>query len=98
MQQVSMNGIYEFLKKNKDKIEYVKATRYFAYGFNEMEGFQWDINVKIITKDGYKNKMIQIATNSTYLESFQYDEENEIYYSDEEFHDEFESWLNTAIM
>ena len=98
MQQVSMNGIYKFLNDNKDKIEYVKATRFHAYAFNEVEGYQWSINVKVITKDDYKNKLLQVVTNSTYLEDFQYDNETETDYSDSEFHENFEDWLNTAIM
>lgn len=98
MQQVSMNDMYQFLSDNKDKIEYVKATRFHAYAFNELEGYQWAINVKIVTKDGYKNKMLQVVTNSTYLEDFQWDNETETDYSDSEFHENFEDWLNTAIM
>ena len=98
MQQVSMNGIYKFLNDNKNKIEYVKATRFHAYAFNEVEGYQWAINVKIVTKDGYKNKLVQVVTNSTYLEDFQWNNETETDYSDNEFHESFEDWLTTAIM
>ena len=98
MQQVSMNGIYKFLNDNKNKIEYVKATRFHAYAFNEVEGYQWAINVKIVTKDGYKNKLVQVVTNSTYLEDFQWNDETETDYSDNEFHENFEDWLTTAIM
>ena len=98
MQQVSMNGIYKFLNDNKNKIEYVKATSFHAYAFNEVEGYQWAINVKIVTKDGYKNKLVQVVTNSTYLEDFQWNNETETDYSDNEFHENFEDWLTTAIM
>ena len=86
MQQVSMNGIYKFLNDNKNKIEYVKATRFHAYAFNEVEGYQWAIKVKIVTKDGYKNKLVQVVTNSTYLEDFQWNNETKTDYSDNEFH------------
>jgi len=112
MQATTMNGIYNFLKNNKDKIENVKITRMTYKDFNEYEGYQWQVNVKVISKEGYKNKLIAIQTNSTYVDDFDLDEDGNIYNSDEHSSEEnakhetsfneliklnIEDWLVTAL-
>lgn len=55
---------------NKDKIESFKITHFEKVGFNEMEGGIYQINVKVITTEKYRNKIIKVLTNSSYLEDF----------------------------
>lgn len=49
-------------------IDYVKVTNIKPIGFNTLEGNKYIVNVKIITKNGYKNKLLQIFINSSYLD------------------------------
>jgi hypothetical protein len=49
-------------------IDYVKVTNIKKIGFNTLEGSRYIGNVKIITKDGYKNKLLSFYINSSYLD------------------------------
>ena len=49
-------------------IDYVKVTNIKKIGFDTLEGNKYLINVKIITKDNYRNKLLQTYINSTYLD------------------------------
>lgn len=33
-----------------------------------MEGYIYRLNIKLTTIDGYKNKLLKVVTNSTYLD------------------------------
>ena len=35
-----------------------------------MEGYQYRINFKVITVDGYRNKLVKVLTNSTYIDDY----------------------------
>lgn len=65
-----LQNLYNFMEENKDKIENFKITHFEKVGFNEMEGGIYQINVKVITTKKYRNKLIKVLTNSTYLEDF----------------------------
>lgn len=69
-----LQNLYNFMEENKDKIEGFKITHFEKVGFNEMEGGIYQINAKVITTEKYRNKLIKILTNSTYLEDFYNDE------------------------
>ena len=65
-----LKNLYNFMAANKNKIESFKITHFEKVGFNEMEGGIYQINVKVITTEKYRNKLIKVLTNSTYLENF----------------------------
>ena len=69
-----LKNLYDFMEENKDKIENFKITHFEKVGFNEMEGGIYQINVKVSTTKKYRNKLIKVLTNSTYLEDFYNDE------------------------
>lgn len=49
-------------------IEYVKVTDIKKIGFNTLEGNKYICNVKVIVKEGLKNKLLSFTINSTYLD------------------------------
>lgn len=84
----NLDALYNFMNSdNRELVENIKVTSVTKLGFNQMEGNRYQINFKIITKDGYQNKLIRVLTNTTYLESYEPDYlffENINNYSDSE--------------
>lgn len=69
-QTYTLNALFNSVNKYAEAIENIKITHFERYGFNIMEGYQYNINFKIITVPKYRNKLVKIVTNSTYLEDF----------------------------
>ena len=65
-----LEDVFDCMTNFAKKIDDVKITRFEHFGFNEMEGYQYRINVKIVTKKGYKNKLVKVLTNSTYVDDY----------------------------
>ncbi len=70
----STNCVIEFLQGN-DKVEGWKVTRVEPLNFNDMCGWNYLVNVTVKSIEGYKNKRIKFVTNSTYLEDFEWNDE-----------------------
>lgn len=72
MKQFTTNAIvetiYNGLQSGMVRDYYVTSAK--KVSFNCMEGNIYHVNIKLITQDGYKNKMVQMVTNSTYIEDF----------------------------
>lgn len=79
MTSATFNETVEFISNNRKLIDGVKITRFEKNGFNEMEGDQFSINIKLFTVKGYKNKLFAMLTNGTYIYDFgvDYDEMKE---------------------
>ena len=78
MQTTNFNNGIEAIEKliNQDWVDNVKATKVTYGSFNDMEGYQVAINIKVTGKalpDGckYKNRLFRILTNSTYTEEIE---------------------------
>lgn len=67
----TLKQMNEFVTDNHEKIEKVKVTKIIKTHFNDMEGNNYLANVKIITPNGYKNKLLQVTFNDSYLEWYQ---------------------------
>ena len=52
-------------------IKEIKVTKITELDFSDMEGQNYQINFKIVTVDGYKNKILKCLTNSSYLEEWE---------------------------
>lgn len=91
-----LQNLYNFMVANKNKIESFKITHFEKVGFNEMEGGIYQINVKVITTEKYRNKLIKVLTNSTYLEDF-YNEELDDDDWTAAVKDNLNDWLATSI-
>lgn len=87
MTTIRMNDFFSFVEQNRELIDQIKVTNLKQYAFNNMEGWQYDINVKVMTINGYKNKLIQIATNSTYLDELEVINKKSL-------SEEFSCWFN----
>ena len=57
--------------KNFHHVKEIKITKLEKIGFNSMEGNQLQINLKFISEEGYKNRLFQIFTNSSYFEWYE---------------------------
>lgn len=57
--------------QNHGLIKEIKVTKITELGFNNMEGQNYQINFKIVTVDGYKNKLLKCLTNSSYLDEWE---------------------------
>lgn len=63
----TLDAVFECMTDFAEKIDDVKITHFERFGFTEMEGYQYQINFKIVTKKGYHNKLVKVLTNSTYI-------------------------------
>ena len=52
-------------------IKEIKVTKITELDFNNIEGQNYQINFKIVTVDGYKNKIVKCLTNSSYLDGLE---------------------------
>ena len=62
-----LSSLFVFLNHNKEGISDTKITSINKGDFNEMEGFQYCIGIKIHTLPQFKNKQFMWETNSTYI-------------------------------
>jgi len=72
MSYYDLESVYTFLEKKGtvDIVDQVRVTSITKVGFNDMEGIQWQINVKLITNPKYKNKLLRVVTNSTWTDDY----------------------------
>lgn len=68
MKAYKFDDVCLFLLDYSRFIDYVKVTNIKKIGFNTLEGNRYIINVKVITKQGYKNKLLSTYINSSYLD------------------------------
>ena len=68
MKVYNFDSLCQWLCNHQNFIDYVKVTNIKKIGFNTLEGNRYILNVKIITKQGYKNKLLQAYINSSYLD------------------------------
>lgn len=78
MAYYTLDAVINFVSDYAKDIQGVKITHFKRYGFNDMEGGQYQINFKIITAPKYRNKLIKVLTNSTYLEDYDGDTAQEV--------------------
>lgn len=96
----SLNEIYEKLAELDKTLNFeMKITNINTDQFNDMEGYQYTINVKLTILDENKvfadtkrkSKMFKIHTNSTYIDDFEHETESELI-------EVLIDWLYTAVM
>ena len=80
----NINSIVNYLQTGK--VDSFKVTKAELIDFNNMEGWNYLLNVSVKNLEGYKNKRLKMITNSTYLEDFEWD-------SDESREINFKNWL-----
>lgn len=70
-----LNSLLDFLNRNKEGVGDTKVTSIHKGNFNEYEGLQYCIGIKVITLPRFKNKQFMWDTNSTYVCDFLPDNE-----------------------
>lgn len=55
--------------------------------FNCFEGNIYLVNIKLVIKEGYKDKMIQMVTNSSYIDDF------DLWDDEKSLKENFQTWL-----
>lgn len=68
MKVYNFDSLCQSLYNQKNFIDCTKVTNIKPIGFNTLEGNRYIVNVKIITKHGYKNKLLKTYINSSYLD------------------------------
>ena len=68
MKTITYNQLFEFISKHRELIHDIVVQSVKAYDFNNIEGKHYDIKIKIYTTKEYKNTILVVKTNSTYLE------------------------------
>ena len=82
------NSVVNYLQNGK--VDSFKVTKAEVIGFNNMEGWNYILNVSVKTLEGYKNKRLKMVTNSTYIEDFVWD-------NDESRETNFQNWLDEMV-
>lgn len=63
----TLTALTDFLTKYYQHIKEIKVTRFNRGSFNDMEGYQYRLNVKVTALNG-RYKLVKFVTNSTYLD------------------------------
>lgn len=90
--------LYDFIEANRNKLENIYVTSINKLGFNSYEGSQYQINFKVVTSKGYKNKLIKWVTNSSYTDDYVFDEEYSKDYSEKEYEELLKQVLEETIL
>lgn len=89
MKLFTMNAVVETITNGIESgmIKNYYVTSAEIDSFNCFEGNVYHVNIKLITKEGYKDKLIKMVTNSSYIDDFDL-------WDDEKFVKEnFQTWL-----
>lgn len=81
----TLNAVVEYLQSS-EVLESYKVTKVELLDFNDLEGWNYLVSVSVKTIEGYKNKRLKLVTNSTYLEDFEWNDE-------ESKEENFQNWL-----
>lgn len=89
MRQLTMSGVLETIQNGikSGMIENYYVTSAEGVSFNCFEGNVYHVNIKLITKEGYKDKMVKMVTNSTYIEDF------DLWDDERSLKENFQTWL-----
>ena len=89
MKQFTMNGVLETIQHGTEigMVKNYYVTKAEINSFNCFEGNIYLVNIKLVTKEGYKDKMIQMVTNSSYIEDF------DLWDDEKSLKENFQTWL-----
>lgn len=84
-----MNGVLKTIQHGTEigMIKNYYITNAEINSFNCFEGNIYLVNIKLVTKEGYKDKMIQMVTNSSYIEDF------DLWDDEKSLKENFQTWL-----
>lgn len=100
----STKAVVEFIQKlySSNTLEGIKVGKINELYFNDMEGYNYNVSLTIVTPEKYRNRRLTMRTNSTYLQEWEtsvddYEErlENEDYPDTKEI---IQSYMNNLVI
>lgn len=73
----TVDSVTEFIKtaQNNGLVLDIKVGKVDALYFNDMEGYNYNASINIITPDGYRNRRLVMRLNDTYLQEWEIEKE-----------------------
>ena len=68
----TVESVTEFIQEMNVKgfVSEIKVGKVEELYFNDMEGYNYNASINIITPDGYRNRRLAMRLNSTYLQDW----------------------------
>lgn len=68
----AVESVTEFIQEMNVKgfVSEIKVGKVEELYFNDMEGYNYNASINIITPDGYRNRRLIMSLNSTYLQDW----------------------------
>ena len=69
----STKAVVEFIQKlvTNNTLEEVKVGKVDNLNFNDMEGYNYNVSLTIVTPEKYRNRRLTMRINSTYLQEWE---------------------------
>lgn len=73
----TVDSVTEFIQtaQNNGLVLGIKVGKVDALYFNDMEGYNYNASINIITPDGYRNRRLVMRLNDTYLQEWELEKE-----------------------
>ena len=73
----TVDSVTEFIQtaQNNGLVLDIKVGKVDALYFNDMEGYNYNASINIITPDGYRNRRLVMRLNDTYLQEWELEKE-----------------------
>lgn len=73
----TVDSVTEFIQtaQNNGLVLDIKVGKVDALYFNDMEGYNYNASINIITPDGYRNRRLVMRLNDTYLQEWEIEKE-----------------------
>lgn len=73
----TVDSVTEFIQEMNTKgfVSDIKVGKVEELYFNDMEGYNYNASINVITPEGYRNRRVTMRVNSTYLQDWNPEEE-----------------------
>ena len=72
----SVKAVVDFIQTMiaKEKVTGIRVGKIDQLYFNDMEGYNYNASINVITPEGYRNRRVTMRVNSTYLQDWETEE------------------------
>ena len=69
----STKAVVDFIQKlnTNNTLEEIKVGKIEQLYFNDMEGYNYNVSLTVVTPEKYRNRRLTMRTNSTYLQDWE---------------------------
>lgn len=69
----SVKAVVDFIQKlnTNNTLEEIKVGKIEQLYFNDMEGYNYNVSLTVVTPDNYHNRRLTMRVNSTYLQDWE---------------------------